>query len=49
MHPEARLHALARQADAGQAPKTQELENHYRLLVFRIWVRFDFALLDPDP
>ncbi len=26
MHPEARLHALARQADAGQAPATQESE-----------------------
>ncbi len=26
MHPEARLHALARQADAGQAPAQQESE-----------------------
>jgi hypothetical protein len=26
MHPEARLHALARQADAGQAPAPQEKE-----------------------
>ncbi len=26
MHPEARLHALARQTDAGQAPATQESE-----------------------